>query len=44
MNLLSLFSTYKDDSLFDLFSIENFNNKSTRMRFWYEHAKKNINP
>tara|TARA_B100000787_G_C16142127_1_gene272492 strand:- start:21 stop:842 length:822 start_codon:yes stop_codon:yes gene_type:complete len=42
VNLQNLFFSYKDDFIFDLMSIENFNNNGARMRFWFEHARKNL--
>jgi len=31
-----------DDFVFNLTGVENYNSSSSRLRFWFEHCKKNI--
>jgi hypothetical protein len=39
MILPALLLENKDDYLFNLLSIDNFNNKNSKMRFWFNHAE-----
>jgi len=43
MNLKDVLISMPDDFIFNISGIENFNNNHVRLRFWFEHCKKNIN-
>jgi|APSaa5957512535_1039671.scaffolds.fasta_scaffold45299_3 hypothetical protein len=42
INLHKILTDRQDDFIFNLQGIENYNSESTRLRFWFDHCKKNI--
>ena len=42
MDIQKILLENSDDFIFNLTGVENYNSTSTRLRFWFEHCKKNI--
>ena len=42
INLRKVLIENQDDFIFNSQGLENFNSESTRLRFWFDHCRKNI--